>query len=142
MESPPHFNHFIYLHLLLMRVHESNHQHHSSTYLCNNCVNFIIFFFCVTAYLGLFHHHPDQKTYNLASFVLPFSRLPPVFLPSSPQMQAGASLSSLGPRWGGGGVLVLFEPLLDKSKGKKEAFLGVHQTSMQHLTRPKGNPFI
>lgn len=81
---------------------------------------------------------------------LPFPRLPPVFLPSPPQMQAGVSLSSLGlftEVGGGGRVLVLFESLLDKSKGRQakrgdEAFLGVHQTSMQHLTCPKGNPFI
>lgn len=95
----PQFNHLIYLHLLLspglIRVYESIHQPHSSTYLCNDHVS--IYFSCVNADLGLFYYHPNQKDVQMGLVcVSRFHGYLEFFLPSPLQMQAGISPSSRG----------------------------------------------
>lgn len=137
----PQFNHLIYLHLLLspglMRVYESIHQPHSSTYLCNDHVN--IYFSCVNADVGLFYYHPNQKGVQMGLFCVPvytvtwsFSYLHLSRCKRASARAAGEWCSSQKVR--GGKALVLFESLLDKSKQCQLAVLAA-QTKREENRR-------
>lgn len=89
----------------------SSFQHTFMQQLCD----FLNFFFCVTAYLGLFHHHPNQ-TGLVSTVTSSFLTFPSPGAGGRQPEQPGTLLH----RGGGGGVLVLFESLLDQSNGRSD----------------------